>query len=830
VQAGDTTDFSLWLKAQRKALDLTRQDLASCVGCSPVTIEKLEKGERRPSQQIAALLASCLQVPADALDDFVRFARGAATPALFPAGEAVDPRLPVPATSFVGRTAEIKSLADLLQSSGARLVTLLGLAGIGKTRLALEVSRRVGAAFPGGIYFVSLSPISDPNDVLPEIGRALGIRESPYRALLPSIVSRLAQRPVLLVLDNFEHLLSSSDAAASLLSSVPSLTILVTSRHALNLYGEHIFDVPPMSLPHPEVQDHRSHLPSLYEYEAVLLFVQRAKAANPDFQLTQDNANVVASLCRKLEGLPLAIELAANRMRVLPPASILEHLGSRLDMLSSGAANLPPRQRSLRGAISWGYDLLQPGAQRLLCWLSAFPGGCSLPAVESIALAQGVEHMQVLSDLSALVDSSMVRREGGTTGVPQRFTMLETVREYASERLAATGDQAQAERFHAGYFLALADRAEPHLEGSEQASWLKTLEAEHDNIRAAYHYYLRSGDTVSMASLAAALRRFWYLQGYLTEGRTWLAASLSHRDRLDPALLAKVLHGLGTLEWAVGRLAEAGTYFRESLSLSRGLGDTLGVASMLNNLGIVALPQGDHDGAVAFHNESLALYRQLGDRWYVAIAISNLGLVALDKGDFLQARSLLEQSLEIRRDLADQQGIAQSLNNLGIVARCLGEYREAVRLHTTSLDIFRTLGDKWNMALCMSNLAYVGLTGGQLSTDVGNIDAGGYFMESWALFDKLGVDSGIVVCAEGLACVLLSDGKAERAALLFGAAERLREELGVRMSSYNRATYQAARDSALTLLGEQEFTNTLQKGGDMPIERVYSQLADEMGL
>ena len=668
---------------------------------------------------------------------------------------------------------------------------------------------------------------------MPEIARALGVRESSYRALLPSIIACLAERPVLLVLDNFEHLLPSSEGLAALLSSAPLLSLLVTSRNALGVYGEHIFDVPPMSLPRSEeTQDYGGQpglLGLLYEYEAVLLFVQRARAANPSFQLTEENANVVALLCRKLEGLPLAIELAANRMRVLPPASILEHLGSRLDLLSDGAANLPPRQRSLRGAISWGYDLLQPEAQRLLCWLSAFAGGCSLPAVESIAKAQGVPYTESLSMLSALVDSSVVRRERDDTGIKLRFTMLETVREYAAERLDDGGEKEQAERFHADYFLSLAERAEPYLEGSEQAPWLKVLEREHDNIRAAYHYYLHAGDIVSLVSLAGALRRFWYLQGYLAEGRTWLATTLLHRDQLDAALLAKVLHGLGTLEWAVGRLAEAGSYLRESLALSRKLGDTLGVANMLNNLGIVALPQGDYAGAVAFHDESLTLYRQLGDQWHVALAISNLGLVALDKGDYAKARSLLQESLDIRRELGDQQGIAQSLNNLGIVARCLGDYDEAYRLHSMSLEMFRSLGDRWNEALALSNLAYANLSSGIKKTEagVGSLDAGKHFMESWALFDKLGVGSGSVVCVEGLAGVLGSS-KGDLAAILFGAAERLREDLGVRMSSYNRAMYEATRRSTAALLGEVAFERGWQKGSGMAIERVYALLAGEM--
>jgi predicted ATPase len=714
----------------------------------------------------------------------------------------------------------------LLQTEGVRLVTLLGLAGIGKTRLGLEVAQHMGVAFSGGVYFVPLSSLSAAQDVIPEIARALGVRESSYRALLPSIIARLVERPVLLVLDNFEHLLSSAEGVADLLSSAPLLSVLVTSRNALGVYGEYVFDVPPMSLPRPEeTGEYGDQLGRLHEYEAVSLFIQRAKAANPAFQLTEENASTVALLCRRLEGLPLAIELAANRMRVLPPASILAHLGSRLDMLSDGAANLPPRQRSLRGAISWGYDLLQPEAQRLLGWLSVFAGGCSPVVMESMAKAQDVQYMDLLSGLSSLVDSSLVRRERGDMDADLRFTMLETVREYAAERLDSMGEKEQAERFLADYFLALAERAEPHLEGSEQASWLKELEGEHDNIRAAYQYYSRVDDTVSAVRLAGALRRFWYLQGYLTEGRTWLASALAHRDQLDAALLAKVLHGLGTLEWAVGKLADAEAYLGESLAISRTLGDTLGIANMLNNLGIVALAQGDYAGAVAYHDESLSLYRQAGDRWYVALAISNLGLVALDRGDYAEARALLKESLDIRRELDDRQGIAQSLNNLGIVARCLGDYDEAYSLHNSSLEMFRGLGDRWNEALALSNLAYACLSATLGGAESRGAEAEEYFLESWALFDRLGVGSGSVVCVEGLACVPASRG--ERAAILFGAAEHLREGLGVHMASYNRAMYEAARDATVALLGRERFERVWQKGNGMAIERVYALITSD---
>lgn len=809
--------FSHWLRARRRALDLTRERLALCVGCSSATIEKLESGERKPSRQIAELLARCLHIPDESLGDFVLFARGGPLSPAFddlpfhPTSTSAGVHLPASPTEFVGRSAEMERVSALLQEPGVRLLTLLGPPGIGKTRLAIELASGMASYFEHGIYFAPLSGLEDASLVVPALASALEVRQWPHQPLLDTLVERLRDRRLLLVIDNFEHLLPAALDIGLLLSRASGLKVLATSRTALHIYGEHTFAVPPMSLPSPEDPSSANDPDFLSRYEATSLFVRRARAANHDFVLTPGNAAQVLAICRRLDGLPLAIELAANRARVLSPGQILEHLTSSLDLLAGGASDLPARQRSLRGAIAWGYDLLSIRAQRLFRLLSLFAGGCPLPALET--LVTEMPALTMVDNLSALVDSSLVRRQATREGV--RFSMLDTVREFASEQLAASGEAGEARRSFSAYYLRLAEQAEPELQGGDQETWLRRLEEEHDNLRSTYSYYSDAGDGVSLATLASSLRRFWYLHGHFFEGHAWLRQALTYEDRLPPTLLAKVLHGLGLLDWSTGDLRSAELHFNESLLIWRSLDDKRGIANMLNNLGIVLLPQCKFDTARAQHIESLQIYRDLEDTWGVALSLSNLGLVALDSGDYAEAEKLLSESLTLRRDLRDEQGGAQSLNNLGIVARCKGQIVAACALHNESLEMFRRIGDRWSTALALCNLAYAELKG-ELTGALPHL------LESLSLFRDLGSRSGIVGCLEGLARIAGLERKGDLAASLLGASAKVRSDLSIEMAPYNQPTYLESRRSIVAMLGEEPFDAAYLQGSKLDVEAACS--------
>jgi predicted ATPase/DNA-binding XRE family transcriptional regulator len=819
--------FGQWVKLRRRRLDFTRESLAICVGCSLATIEKVETGERRPSRQIAELLARCLQVPSGEVSALVSFARGETVhmpPALqalidHPTGLTPLSNLPAPPTAFIGREREVEEVSALLRQAEVRLLTLTGPPGIGKTRLSLRVASRMGAEFGDGVFFVPLAPINDESLVAPAIAQSLGVRETSSQPSLEALKSRLRDKRLLLVLDNFEQVVPAGRIVGELLSAAPGLKVLATSRTLLRVYGEHTFSVPPMSLP-----DH-AHLPqfeSLTGYEAIDLFMQRARAVYPGFTLTSDNAQVVAQICHKLDGLPLAIELAAHRMKVLSPQKVLAHLEERLDLLVEGADNLPARQRTLRGAIDWSYDLLDPGEQALFRRLSVFAGGCTLEAAEVVCnfelsadtnQPQNSKLVEILTALASLVDKSLLRRED--IAEEPWFSMLETIREYAWEKLSLDeGEMQEAIRHHAEYYLRLAEETEPLLSGEQQGSWLARLEREHDNFRAALRRSHERGDITMLARLGATLRRFWYLHAHMSEGRQWLQKALAAegRDLLPRDLQAKVLHGIGTLAWAQGDNTAAGRFFQESLAIWRELGDKRGVANMLNNLGIVALPQGDYDTAHEMHTESLALYRELDDKWSIALALANLGLVALNKGQYEQAQSLLTSSLNLRREFGDRQGIAQSLNNLGIVMRSMGKQSESQSLHAESLDMFQELGDRWSVALTLANLGFVALR-----EDVQK--ARSLFNESLALSIELDLKAGIANCLEGLAEVAVETERADLAATLFGAAEELRNVLGIPLPRDRRESYAVAKDAARAKLGEAAFAEAWETGRAMPIEQ-----------
>ena len=678
--------------------------------------------------------------------------------------------LPIQATPFIGREREVADLRARLLRPDVHLLTLTGPGGAGKTRLALQVAADLLDHFEDGAFAVMLAPVTDPARVVLAVAQTLGIPEgrtpptngggtngggTDGDAHLARLTAYLRDRHMLLLLDNFEQVADAVPLVAELLATCPRLKLLVTSRAVLRVYGEHDVPVPPLSLPD------RHRLPSpegLTQYEAVHLFVERAQAVKPDFQVTNENAPSVAEICHRLEGLPLAIELAAARVRLLPPRAMLARLDRRLPLLTGGAQNLPARQRTLRGAIAWSYDLLTPDEQALFRTLGVFVGGWSLDAAERVTTHHAP--LDPLEGLESLVDKSLVRQDA-LSGEP-RFSMLETIREFGLEQLEATGELAAASARHAATFLELAEVAEPHLRAAGQSEWLPRLELEHDNLRAALAWSLRGGgDPVVGARLVAALWWFWYVHGHLTEGRAWLEEAL---PAATSELRLRALDGAGSLAHAQGDYDRATERYGELLRLAREAGDVYGAARGLGCLGLVAQYRGDDARMAALHEEALPLFRQLGDRWNVAWSLGFLGAAAHRAGDDARAVALHEESLALLRGVGDGWGMARALYNLGLIAQELGAYGRAAALHEEGLSLARGLGDKRRIARQYGCLAQVARARGELAAALD------LWRESLVLRRDLGDRRGVVECLEGLASVAAGSGDRERAARLYGAA------------------------------------------------------------
>ncbi|MEO8346217.1 MAG: tetratricopeptide repeat protein [Betaproteobacteria bacterium] len=706
-------------------------------------------------------------------------------PAEFPPLRTLDARahnLPLQLSSFVGREREMQDVKRLLSAS--RLVTLTGAGGAGKTRLALQVAADRIDDFGDGVWIAPLAPLTDPRLLPQAVAMVLGVKEKAGVSLTETLLMELRGKELLLILDNCEHVIDSSALFCQvLLESCACVRILATSREALRVKGESAYRVPSLATPDPKVP---VNVASLTQYAAVQLFIDRALAASAAFTVDNANAPALASICHRLDGIPLAIELAAARIRSMSTEEVNQRLDQRFRLLTGGSRTALPRQQTLRALIDWSYDLLSAAEQVLFRRLAVFAGSWTLEAAEHVCNGDGerppprgaeqvrIDASDVLDLVASLTDKSLVVNEeqSGAT----RYRLMETVRQYARDRLREEGDEAQYRERHLAHFLALAELAEQNLIGAEQKAWLCRVDAEHDNLRAALAWSSTpGGDVAAGLRLAAAIYWFWLVRGHCSEGRDWLSSLLA-AGRMDqaPAIRAKALHGAGGLAWQQGDFPAARAMFEASLIIRRELGDRRGIAATLNNLGNVACSQADYPRARALGEESLALLRELGNRSGVAASLSNLGNVAADQGDYAAARVLHEESLAIHRELGDLGGIAIQLNNVGVLTAHQCDYGAARAFHEECLTIGRELGDRDCIAMALNNL-------GEVACDEGDyVVARALAQESLTIFRELGERQSIAMTLNSLGIVAYCEGDLRAARALLEESLAIRRELGDR--------------------------------------------------
>ena len=712
--------FGALLRRYREVAGLSQEELADRAGLTAKGVGALERGERqRPYPQTLRQLADALGL-GDAERAILSAAvprRGTASalpPAAPPSDLPSDLSIGVPEnlTALVGREGELATTLTLLDRPELRLLTLTGPGGVGKTRLASRIASDAAARFPAGVAMVPLASLRDPGLVAPTIARALGLREVDATMLPSALAARIGGGQFLLVLDNFEQIAAAAAIVTDLLRHCPGLKALVTSRAALRVRGEQEFRVPPLAVPHLPVGE---AVERLTDAPAVALFVARARAARLDFTLTAANAGAVAAICARLDGLPLAIELAAALVTVLPAPALLARLSVGLHVLSGGARDLPTRQRTLHETISWSYDLLQPAEQILFRRTAVFAGGWALEDAEAVCDSGDAPGgaIDILAGHAGLLDHSLVFRvEEGLASASggrifdqePRFGQLETIRAYSLERLDASDEGGRIRARHAAHFLALAERAAPALRGPEQAICLSRLERELANIRAALDWAFGGGTSSLGLRLATALERFWQYHGHMREGLVWLRRGLAIAE-VSPAERARALGVAGWLARFANDMAGAATLLEESLALARGLDDPAGLTETLDSLGDVAYFTGDLNRARALHDENLALRRALGDRWGIAMSLNSLGWVALALGDTARAEGLLDEALGMARALDDRRGMAMILGSKGLAALDRRDPLAAAATFAASLRLFADLGNEFDTTLTLVGLA-----------------------------------------------------------------------------------------------------------------------------
>ncbi len=846
----------------------------------------LGKAEEVTLERLAAVAATLVdrRDSGDALDERVRVSsehalQGHAAPAsggkqllLVPTfasqaepGLVSKHNLPAQLTPLIGREQEVASASALLRRTEVRLLVLTGTGGIGKTRLGLQIATDLLEDFPAGVCFVSLAPLRDPALVAPTVAHTLGLREAARGSVVDHLKGYLREKQLLLLLDNFEQVVTAAPLLTEFLAACPKLKILVSSRALLHVHGEHEFAVPPLALPDPK------HLPeseALSQYASVALFLQRARALKPEFYLTSTNARAIAEICVRLEGLPLAIEMAAARIKQLPPQALLARLEHRLQVLTSGPQDVPVRQQTLRNTLAWSYNLLDLQEQRLFRRLSIFVGGCTLEAAEAVcaALGNGDGHgvAAVFDGVTSLIDKSLLLQTE-QEGEEPRFVMLETTREYGLEALTLSEELEATRRAHADYYLALAERAMSAWEGSQQAVWLGRLERDHDNLRAVMQWSLERGEGRPRMEVAfrlgGALRSFWQVRGFFSEGRTFLERVLAQSEGCLPSLRAKALNDAVHLAVSQGDPDGGEALCQESLARCRELGDGSAIARALYLLGWIAWMKGSLVTAHSLLDEALALFREVGDKGGILITLFWVGVVVIQQGEYARGRVLFEQILAMQRELGNKRGIAWSLFQLGWVFFL--SQSDLTMIHpllTEAGALFREIGEKWGIAECSWLLGRLALQQGDavmahtlleqsltLFSEIGNrrgiahslsqlgdvaavqrdwAAARVLYEESLTLATEMGDKLVTVSCLEGLAGVAATERarpvNAPWAAQLWGAAEALRDTMGAPIPPVERATYERRVAAARSSIGMQRFSAYWVQGRTMTPEQALA--------
>lgn len=734
--------------------------------------------------------------------------------------------LPQQLTSFIGREKPLADVAELLGKT--RLLTLTGIGGTGKTRLSLQVAADALEQYPDGVWLIELASVSEPTLVPQTIASVLGLKEQSGQTISQTLIEHLKEKCLLLVLDNCEHLVSAcANIAALLLRSCPSVKILASSREALGIAGEQVYRVPSLSLPDPQ-QGKAATVESLSQFESVRLFIDRAQAVKPDFAVTNANAPALAQLCFRLDGIPLALELAAARARSMAVEQINERLDQRFRLLTGGDRSALPRQQTLRALIDWSYDLLSESERILLARLSIFAGGWTLSAAESACGFEPVEDWEVLDILVSLADKSLVITD--IENADSRYRMLETVRQYAHEKLGESSQETETVRErHVDWCVALLEEAKPKLQSPEQVAWLDRLELEHDNIRTAFDTCARgTGDENKRAlaglRLAGAAKGFWQIRGYLSEGHEQTSRALETRQTLQLSItwdshlpvkkaIAEALRTSGGLAYTQGNYSAARSFYEESLAIMRELNDRIGIGLLLGDLGSTATLQGDLPRARLLLEDSLNIHRENGNRAQIAIASGNLGNIAAMGGDYSVAHSLFEEALTIHRELGNLDTASNVLGNMGNAMQEQGDYAAAQSLYEESLALARQVGNKLTMAFNLCSLGNIVAIQGSYGA------AHSYTVESLVLFHELSNKRGISYSLEGMSLIVKNTGTIRNAVILMAAAGALREIFGAPRTQQEQADTDAMLTSMRSQLSDDEFATTWAEGNALSWEQ-----------